>query len=96
LAIVAPKRLFRRGNPVGPIPAALPAAVAAARQAGNTPVIPVQHERPILSPSDKPVRERETVMKTLIERYITGAALVGNAALLAMLALSSTLFVGHG
>jgi hypothetical protein len=34
-------------------------------------------------------------MKTFIDRYLTGASLIGNAALLAMLALSSTIFLGH-
>lgn len=35
-------------------------------------------------------------MKTFIERSITSASLLGAATLVAMLALSSTIFVGHG
>ena len=64
-------------------------------QAGNTAGISIQTWRPILSSSGDRSETRRTTVKTFITRYLNGASLIGNATLLAMLALSVTLFVGH-
>lgn len=68
----------------------------------NTSGIAVQYSGPNLSSSNngfetciKQDTDEDKTMKTFIRRSIASAALLGNAALIAMLAISSTILVGH-
>jgi hypothetical protein len=42
------------------------------------------------------IEDEDKTMKTFIQRSISSASILGGATLVAMLALSSTIFVGHG
>lgn len=68
----------------------------------NTPGITVQYRPLNLSSSNtgfetctRQDTDEDKTMKTIIRRSIASAALLGNAALIAMLAISSTILVSH-